>query len=101
MNTTPSVNLPTTPTVKGSEVTVADFQALATAIDKIKEELQRISDNAYHDISLGKSRHQAPDAAPTVDNIDEGVLQVRGDTTPKRLYTRIGDVIYFAELTEV
>ena len=106
MNTTPSVNLPTTPIMKGTEVTSSDFQALATAIGKLKEEVQRISDNTYHDISLGKGRHQILSAAPTSGGaggtvaIGEGEIVVSdGGGGNRYLNTRMNGTIFAAALT--
>jgi len=67
---------------------------------KINQTLTQLNQKIHADISLGKSTHQAVGSAPTLGDTDAGELRLRTDTVNKRLYTRIGDILYYVELTQ-
>ena len=111
MRHTPGFQFPSAPVLSGSQdggMLAKDLQALqeyAAALDSV---LRRFSDNVYHDLAKGKSRHQVFSAAPTSADLDVGEVAIMqsGSTNPvePKLYTRINvhstaEVMQFVALT--
>jgi len=56
--------------------------------------------NVFQDLSRGSSTHVINSAAPAVGDIQNGEIRLQ-DGTNKRLYTKMGDALYFLTLTAV
>ncbi len=107
MRHTPGFQFPSAPVLSGSQdggMLAKDLQALqqyAAALDSV---LRRFSDNIYHDLGTGRSRHQVFSAAPTSADLDVGEMAILQSTATDRLYTRVianstAEVIKFVPLS--
>jgi len=61
----------------------------------IKETFSKIR----QDFEQGNAQHKILDTTPSVNDLEEGEIVLVSNATTKRLYTRIGDSVYYIDLT--